>query len=74
SSIGLDIEAFRSDMQSSRTTEHLLKSKAVADLFHFIGTPAFVVGRTAFLGTVTVSLFKALIGVETDRPCDAAVT
>jgi len=74
SSIGLDIEAFQSDMQSSRTTDQLLRSKAVASLFDFIGTPAFVVGRTAFLGTVTTSLFKALIGVETDRPCDAAVT
>tara|TARA_R100000935_G_scaffold27857_1_gene48124 strand:+ start:4819 stop:5592 length:774 start_codon:yes stop_codon:yes gene_type:complete len=74
SSIGLDVEVFQTDLQSSRITEQLLKSKAVADVFNFIGTPAFVVGRTAFLGTVTISVFKALIGVETDRPCDAADT
>jgi hypothetical protein len=36
----------------------------VADVFGFIGTPAFAIGHTAFMGTVPTSVLRSLIEAE----------
>jgi protein-disulfide isomerase len=58
---GLDPDRLRRDMASARITAMLQHSRAVADVFGFIGTPAFGVGRTVFMGTVPTSMLRALV-------------
>lgn len=58
---GLDADLLRRDMKSARITAMLQHSRAVADVFGFIGTPAFGVGRTVFMGTLPTSMLRALV-------------
>ena len=64
--MGIDPERLLRDMQSDPVTARLQHSRAVADVFGFIGTPAFAVGHTVFMGTVPTSMLRALIGTERD--------
>lgn len=59
--IGLDPERLRIDMASEAVTGALRHSRAVADVFGFIGTPAIGVGRTVFMGTVPTSVLRSLV-------------
>lgn len=59
--IGIDPERLVRDMQSDPVTARLEHSRAVADVFGFVGTPAFAVGHTVFMGTVPTSVLKSLI-------------
>lgn len=63
---GIDPERLMRDMQSDPVTATLQHSRAVADVFGFIGTPAFAVGHTVFMGTVPTSVLRSLIGAERD--------
>ena len=58
---GLDPDRLRRDMASERVTAALAHSRAVADVFGFIGTPAFAVGRTVFMGTVSTGVLRSLV-------------
>jgi protein-disulfide isomerase len=70
--IGLDRDRLLADMQSPAITRHLSNSKAIADVFSFIGTPAFAVGRTVFMGAISKPLFRAVISAEDGMPCTTA--
>ncbi len=59
--IGIDPAKLMIDMQSDVVTTTLLRSRAIADVFAFFGTPAFAVGRTVFMGTVPTSVLRSLI-------------
>ena len=59
--IGIDPAKLMTDMQSDVVTTTLLRSRAIADVFAFFGTPAFAIGRTVFMGTVPTSVLRSLI-------------
>ncbi|SHF83354.1 Protein-disulfide isomerase [Loktanella atrilutea] len=62
--MGIDPDRLMRDMQSDPVTTTLRHSRAVADVFGFIGTPAFAIGHTAFMGTVPTSVLRSLIEAE----------
>ena len=59
--IGIDPAKLMTDMQSDAVTTTLARSRAIADVFAFFGTPAFAIGRTVFMGTVPTSVLRSLI-------------
>lgn len=67
--IGIDPVRMRTDMQSAAITAQLQRSRAIADVFQFAGTPAFAVGRTVFLGAIPKIAFTSLIAAERKGPC-----
>lgn len=60
----LDIERFQADMHSPQADRALAVSSALAGIFGFIGTPALVVGRTAFQGNISPTNLRQLIARE----------
>ena len=64
---GLDPDLLRRDMASERVTDALAHSRAVADVFGFIGTPAFGVGRTVFMGTTSTGVLRSLVSAGSPR-------
>ncbi|EKE44561.1 hypothetical protein OCGS_1399 [Oceaniovalibus guishaninsula JLT2003] len=67
--IGLDAARLLKDMQSDAVTADLRRSRAIADLFGFSGTPAFAIGGTVLLGTAPISVLEALIAEERHGAC-----
>ena len=67
--LGLDVPRFLADLTSSAIGRDLDRSRAIADVFGFYGTPAFAAGRTVFLGAVPKSLFAALLTEEDGTSC-----
>ncbi len=67
--LGLDSEQLLQDMNSDEVERELRTTRAIADLFGFYGTPAFAVGRTVFLGSISTSSLEWLIAQETGNPC-----
>lgn len=68
--IGLDLNRFLADLESTSIERELRLTQAIADVFGFYGTPAFVIGRTVFLGSVPRSTLQALIEAESGRACE----
>lgn len=68
---GLDLDVGRllEDMQSDAVDRRLRLTAAIADVFGFIGTPAFAVGRTVFMGSIQTSSLRNLIMGEEANPC-----
>lgn len=62
--LGIDTERLRIDMESRGVALEIARSKALAGLFGFIGTPALVVGRTAVLGDMSDRRLRALVERE----------
>ena len=69
--IGLDSDRLLVDMNSGVIDQQLRVSRAIADVFGFYGTPAFAVGRTVFLGSISKSLLERLIAEETGTSCES---
>lgn len=67
--IGLDSDQLLHDMNSEEVEQELRMTRAIADVFGFYGTPAFAVGRTVFLGSISTSSLERLIAQETGNPC-----
>tara|TARA_R110002020_G_scaffold23684_3_gene78729 strand:- start:295 stop:717 length:423 start_codon:yes stop_codon:yes gene_type:complete len=67
--IGLDVDRLIRDMKSKEIEQKIRRTKAIADVFGFYGTPAFAVGRTVFLGSISTSLLERLIALEDGNPC-----
>lgn len=67
--IGLDRDQLLRDMNSAEIEQELHKTQAIADVFGFYGTPAFAVGRTVFLGSISKASLERLISQETGNPC-----
>lgn len=63
---GLDIDPapILAQIHSEDTDRQLAKSRALADLFGFYGTPALVIGRTAMLGAQPLSVLRFILSDE----------
>ena len=70
--LGLDRDAFTADLRSDAITRRMEKSAALAEIFGFIGTPSFAVGRTVFMGSLPARNLGDLIEMETADPCRGA--
>ncbi|SEW47197.1 DSBA-like thioredoxin domain-containing protein [Cognatiyoonia koreensis] len=70
--LDLDADRLLEDMQSDAIDRRLRLTAAIADVFGFIGTPAFAVGRTVFMGSIQTGALRKLIAVEKANPCMTA--
>lgn len=66
--LGLDADRLLADMDSAQVADRLLTSRAIGQVFGFVGTPALVVGRTAILGSVTAGTIQQVIRDERAAP------
>ncbi len=62
--IGVDRARFLADMQSAEVADEIRRSRALAQIFGFIGTPALVVGRTVVQGQIGDAAMRKLIERE----------
>ena len=62
--MGLDAERLQRDLTSPEVQDQLDRSRAIADLLGFVGTPALVIGRTAILGAPGISVLNRVISDE----------
>ncbi|WP_424968236.1 DsbA family protein [Dinoroseobacter sp. S375] len=62
--LSLDAERLLTDMQSPAIDAALTDSRALAQLFGMVGTPALVVGRTLVQGEISARNLDRLIAVE----------
>ncbi len=62
--IGLDADRLLVDMESAGIAAALVKSRALALIFGFPGTPALLVGRTVVVGNIDRATLLALVEVE----------
>jgi protein-disulfide isomerase len=67
-SVGLDGPRLAADMQTPKIATALERSKAIAALFGFYGTPSTVIGRTAFVGAIPAADVKQIIDMELASP------
>ncbi len=62
--LGFDVERFTRDMNTDETNDRLEHAAALAYLFAFIGTPAFVIGKTVIQGAVSEAVLRQIIEIE----------
>ena len=62
--VGLDPDQLQRDMRSALVQAERDQTRALADVFGFIGTPGLVIGRTVMMGAVPVSLLQHVIADE----------
>ena len=67
-SVGLDGSRLVADMQSPQIALALNRSRAIAKLFGFYGTPATVIGRSVFLGAIPAADVAQIIEAELAAP------
>lgn len=67
--LNLDAARLLKDMQSDAIDRRLRLTAAIANVFGFIGTPAFAVGRTVFMGSIQTGSLRKLIAGEKANPC-----
>ena len=61
---GLDTLRLARDMNAPEVQAELDRTRALADVFGFIGTPGLVIGRTVLTGAVPASLLRRIIADE----------
>lgn len=66
--IGLDVDRLARDMASPEVQADLDQTRALADVFGFVGTPGLVVGRTVLNGAVPYALVRRIAEDETSMP------
>ncbi len=66
--LDLDVEQLLIDMSSAGVQAELDRTRALADLFGFIGTPGLVIGRTVLTGAVPLSLLREIAQEEKAEP------
>ena len=69
--LDLDVERLLIDMSSAGVQAELDRTRALADLFGFIGTPGLVIGRTVLSGAVPLSLLRQIAEEEKAEPFPA---
>ena len=69
--LDLDVEQLLIDMSSAGVQAELDRTRALADLFGFIGTPGLVIGRTVLSGAVPLSLLRQIAEGEKAEPFPA---
>ena len=62
--IGLDVDLLAKDMASAEVKEELNRTRALADVFGFIGTPGLVIGRTVLNGAIPYALLRRIVEDE----------
>lgn len=67
-SVGLDPDRLARDMESADVQAELERTRALADLFGFVGTPGLVIGRTVLNGAVERTLLARIIDDEREQP------
>ena len=65
--IGLDGNQLTRDMASPEVQADLDRTRALADIFGFIGTPGLVIGRTVLYGAIPYALLKRIAEDEKSR-------
>lgn len=58
--IGLDVDRLSRDMSSPDVQADLDRTRALADVFGFVGTPGLVVGRTVLNGAIPYELLRRI--------------
>ncbi|HQU68035.1 MAG TPA: DsbA family protein [Albidovulum sp.] len=66
--VGLDGDQLVRDMASPEVQAELDRTRALADLFGFIGTPGLVVGRTVLNGALPYALLRRIVKDESTMP------
>jgi predicted DsbA family dithiol-disulfide isomerase len=66
--VGIDTIRLASDMASAEVQADLDQTRALADVFGFIGTPGLVIGRTVLTGAVPRALIERIIEDERKQP------
>lgn len=59
--VGLDTEQPGRNMRAPKVQAELDRTRALADVFGFIGTPGLVIGRKVIVGAVPASLLQRII-------------
>ena len=59
--------AFDPDMASPEVQAELDRTRALADIFGFIGTPGLVIGRTVLNGAIPYTLLRRIAEDEKSR-------
>lgn len=62
--VGLYIDKLERDMTSPSVQAELDRTRALADVFGFFGTPGLVIGRTVVFGSVSGSLLRRIVADE----------
>ena len=65
--IGLDVDRLVRDMASPDIQADLDRTRALADIFGFIGTPGLVIGRTVLNGAIPYALLRRIAEDEKSR-------
>lgn len=68
SDLSLDVEQLAKDMASPEIQAELDQTRALADLFGFLGTPGLVIGRTVLNGAIPVSMLRQIARDEGTLP------
>ena len=63
--IGLDVDRLARDMASPEVQTDLDRTRALADVFGFVGTPGLVLGRTVLNGAIPYALLRRIAEDET---------
>jgi 2-hydroxychromene-2-carboxylate isomerase len=58
--VGLDVDRLSRDMSSPEVQADLDRTRALADIFGFVGTPGLVVGRTVLNGAIPYALLRQI--------------
>jgi len=66
--VGIDSARLARDMNSAEVQAELDRTRALADVFGFAGTPGLVIGRTVAEGAVPRSLLRRIIADELSLP------
>ena len=66
--IGLDVDRLARDMASPDVQADLDRTRALADIFGFVGTPGLVVGRTVLNGAIPYTLLRRIAEDESSIP------
>ncbi len=62
--VGIDVDQLARDMNGPDVQASLDRTRALADVFGFIGTPALVIGRTVLEGAVPEPLLRRVVADE----------
>lgn len=65
--IGLDVDQLARDMASPEVQADLDRTRALADIFGFIGTPGLVIGGTVLNGAIPYALLRRIAEDEKSR-------
>jgi predicted DsbA family dithiol-disulfide isomerase len=66
--VGLDVDRLARDMTSPEVQADLDRTRALADIFGFVGTPGLVMGRTVLNGAIPYALLRRIAEDEASMP------